>query len=62
MSKEILFSERWYNDLIGLEHLYKYPDIFIDWMNEDTWALTIAKKNKVTSLIQLFDLWVNEKY
>lgn len=53
----------WYCDLLGIQFLEKYPKDFINWIDEpDTWAETISRKMKVKNIIQLFDLWVNEKY
>lgn len=57
------YSEKWYGGLIGSENLHKYPKDFIDWLNEDdSWAQTYVLRHKVKKLIDLFDLWVNEKY
>lgn len=57
------YSEKWYGGLIGLENLDRYPQEFIDWLDEtDSWAQTYALRYKVKKLIDLFDLWVNEKY
>lgn len=57
------YSEKWYEGLIGLENLNKYPQEFIDWLDEDdSWAQTYVLRHKVKKLIDLFDLWVNEKY
>lgn len=57
------YSEKWYGGLIGLENLDKYPQEFIDWLDEtDSWAQTYVLRHKVKKLIDLFDLWVNEKY
>ena len=57
------YSEKWYEPLLGLENLHKYPQEFIDWLNEeDSWAETYVLKYKIKKLIHLFDLWVNEKY
>lgn len=53
----------WYEALEGVDKLEKYPQDFIDWLNqEDTWAETYVRKYKITKLISLFDLWVNETY
>lgn len=49
--------------MLGLEYLHKYPQDFIDWLDEDdTWAETYVLKYKLNKIIDLFDLWVNEKY
>ena len=57
------YSNKWYCDLEGLQFLHKYPQDFIDWINEpDTWAWSITHKNKLTHITKLFDLWVNEKF
>jgi hypothetical protein len=54
---------KWYEDLVGIEFLNKYPHDFIDWLNEDdTWAETYTYKYRIKKLIDLFDLWVNERY
>jgi len=56
-------NDPWYNDLNGIDKLEKYPQEFIDWLNqEDTWAETYVYKYKITKLVTLFDLWVNETY
>ena len=58
-----IYSNMWYCDLLGIQFLEKYPKDFINWIDEpDTWAETISRKMKVKNIIQLFDLWVNEKY
>ena len=57
------YEEKYYSNLLGVNNLEKYPQDFIDWLNqEDSWAETIIYKNKITKLIDLFDLWLNEKY
>ena len=57
------YEGKWYENLHGLEHLHKYPQDFIDWLNEDdTWAESYTYKHKIDKIITLFDLWVNEKY
>ena len=57
------FSNMWYSDLQGIDKLPKYPKSFINWLNEeDTWAQTYVLKMRIKKLIDLFDLWVNEKY
>jgi ubiquinone biosynthesis protein Coq4 len=57
------FEDKWYSNMLGLENLHKYPQDFIDWINEgDTWAETYVLKYKLNKIIDLFDLWVNEKY
>lgn len=56
-------SDKWYANLQGLEFIDKYPQDFIEWINEeDSWAETYVMKYKIISLIKLFDIWVNEKY
>lgn len=53
----------WYEVLEGVDKLEKYPQDFIDWLNqEDTWAETYVRKYNITKLVTLFDLWVNETY
>lgn len=57
------YAGKWYEYLLGLENLHKYPQDFIDWLNEeDTWAETFAMKYKIKTLIGLFSLWITEKY
>jgi hypothetical protein len=57
------YEGKWYENLLGLEFLHKYPQDFIDWINEDdTWAMNYTYKMKINKIIDLFDLWVNEKY
>lgn len=57
------YDGKWYEDLLGIENLHKYPQDFIDWLNqEDTWAETYVHKYRIKKLINLFDLWVNETY
>lgn len=57
------YSEKWYCNLSGLCFLHKYPIDFIDWINaDDTWALTVANKNNINNISQLFILWVTENY
>lgn len=57
------YSDKWYQNLIGVENLNKYPEDFINWLNEeDSWAETITYKNRIKKLIDLFDMWVNERY
>ncbi len=50
-------------DLIGSQHIEKYPQPFIDWICEDdSWAYTFIHKYEITKLSYLFDMWVNETY
>lgn len=57
------YEDEWYSNMLGLEYLHKYPQDFIDWLDEDdTWAETYVLKYKLNKIIDLFDLWVNEKY
>ena len=57
------YADKWYEPLLGLEYLHKYPQEFIDWLNEDdSWAETYTYKYKIKKIIDLFDLWVNENY
>jgi hypothetical protein len=57
------YEDKWYSNMLGLEYLHKYPQDFIDWLDEDdTWAETYVLKYKLNKIIDLFDLWVNEKY
>jgi hypothetical protein len=57
------YAGKWYESLLGLENLHKYPQDFIDWLNEeDTWAESYAMKYKIKNIIDLFSVWVNEKY
>jgi len=57
------YADKWYESLLGLENLHKYPQDFIDWLNEeDTWAESYAMKYKIKNIIDLFSVWVNEKY
>lgn len=57
------YSDKWYDFLLGIENLDKYPQDFIDWLDEeDSWAETHVSKYNIKKLIDLFDLWVNEKY
>jgi hypothetical protein len=57
------YADKWYCDLEGLQFLHKYPQDFIDWIDEeDTWAETIVFKRGLTKIIELFTIWVNENY
>ena len=57
------YEGKWYEYMKGTQFLHKYPQDFIDWMNEeDTWAETYAHKYRINKIIDLFDLWVNETY
>lgn len=57
------YADKWYFDLNGLEYLHKYPQDFIDWINEpDTWAESIVKKEYITNIVKLFELWVTDTY
>jgi len=63
MIKEERYPNMWYDNLLGVENLNKYPQDFIDWLNqEDTWAETYVQKYRIKKLIDLFDMWVNERY
>ena len=57
------YEGKWYEYMKGTQFLHKYPQDFIDWMNEeDTWAETYARKYRINKIIDLFELWVNESY
>ncbi|MES2779935.1 MAG: hypothetical protein V4651_08585, partial [Bacteroidota bacterium] len=50
-------------NLNGSENLHKYPKPFIKWIKQpDSWAITYVHKYKITKLITLFELWINESY
>lgn len=57
------YEGKWYDNIQGLEFLHKYPQDFINWLNEpDTWAETYVRKYRINKMIDIFNLWVNETY